>query len=67
MNVNPSRGAKTGALTAVGFATVAPINNLLHHEAVDVSRLLVGSAFAFIVFGLIGTFSAKIGTEVGDQ
>ena len=65
MNVDPIRGVKLGAGGAIAFAIVTPINRLLQHEPVVVFQLLVGIVFAFIFFGVIGTFRT-MGADVGD-
>jgi hypothetical protein len=66
MKLNLARGTKIDALTAICFAAVTPINNFLRDEPIIVGSILTGSVFAFCVFGLIGTFTDKIGSEVGD-
>jgi xanthine/uracil permease len=60
------RGAKVGAFGAFSFAVIAPINAIIRDQPIDSSKLLVGSVFAFIFFGLIGTLTDKLGPEVGD-
>ena len=66
MRVHPVRGAKVGALSALCFAVVTPLNNLIRSEPIAWGSVISGSVFAFFLFGVIGTFTDKIGSEVGD-
>ncbi len=45
---------------------VTPINNWLQDEPISGESILVGSIFAFCMFGIIGTLTDKIGSEIGD-
>jgi RsiW-degrading membrane proteinase PrsW (M82 family) len=63
---NFKRGAKFGALSAVGFAVVIPLNQLLRSEPVSSNSTVVGTVFAFILFGVIGSLTDRIGSDFGD-
>jgi hypothetical protein len=66
MRAAPLRGAEFGAATAAVFAIVTPVNNLIHQEQIEWSAVVTGSVFAFFLFGLIGTFSHELGSDIGD-
>ncbi len=67
MKLNLQRGAKAGAVSGVTFAVLTPINNWLQHQNTTSEKLVVGSVFAFLFFGLIGAFTDKIESEIGDS
>jgi hypothetical protein len=67
MTLNPIRGAKFGAGSAVCFAAVMPINNLIRHEETNWSTVLLGSIFVFFVFGLVRALTDKVGGDFGDS
>jgi hypothetical protein len=67
MSVSLVRGAKFGGGTALIFAIITPINNLIRDEPIVLESIVTGSIFAFFVFGLIGTFTDKIGSETGSD
>ncbi len=66
MTPQPMRGLKIGVISGLLFFVVTPLNNLLRHEAVIWTKVLVGSLFVFCLVGLIGVFTDKVGGEVGD-
>ena len=60
------RGVKFGGVSAICFAVVTPINNLIRHEPMVVATILSGSALIFCLSGVVGTFTDKWGSDVGD-
>jgi hypothetical protein len=66
MNLNPIRGAKFGASSALLFPVAVALNNYLKGEKIVVGSLVVGTIFAFLFFGLVGTFTDKVGSDVSD-
>jgi hypothetical protein len=66
LKLAPRRGAKFGFFSGLSFAVVTPINNWLQDEPISGESILVGSIFAFCMFGIIGTLTDKIGSEIGD-
>ena len=66
MSVSWARGIRLGTGTALLFSVVTPINNWLRHEPVSLDKILVGSACVFLLSGLFGTLTDKIGSDVGD-
>ena len=66
MTFNLIRGLKRGAAAAAATVVVLPINNLVRHEPVVGASVLAGAVIAFILMGLAGGFTDKIGFEAGD-
>jgi thiamine transporter ThiT len=64
---NLLRGIKAGAVSGIFFAVLMPVNNWLQNQTTSSDKLIVGSVFAFLFFGLIGTFTDKIESEIGDS
>jgi hypothetical protein len=56
-----------GGSSGISFAMITSINNWLRGEEIVQSKLWVGSTFALVVFGIVGTFTGKIGSEFGDS
>jgi len=65
--LNALRGIKSGVAGGITFAILMPVNNWLQHQNTTSDKLIVGSVFAFLFFGLIGTFTDKIESEIGDS
>ena len=67
MTLEPVRGVKFAASSALAFAIVTPINNYVRSEPVAIERIVIGAVFAFLFFGLVGTLTGKLGSEVGES
>ncbi len=66
MNIDIRRGIQNGAIMAVVFAAITPLNNLLRGEPISWDNIVVGSAAGFCLFGLVGMLTKNMGGEVGD-
>ena len=66
MKANPVRGLKYGALATVLLIAILAANHWLRGEAIEADELISGGLLAFVVFGLINTFTDKIGAVFGD-
>ena len=66
MRRDPVRGLKLGAGSAVMFAIFTPLNHWLRDEPIYLRKVIVGTVLAFILFGIIGMFTKKFGSEIGD-
>lgn len=42
-------------------------NHLIRQETINATEIVAGSILAFCLFGIIGTFTDKIGSEIGDS
>ena len=66
MRLNPVRGLKFGLGNAVLFPIIMATNSFFHNEEIIPSSLLTGAILAFLFFGLIWTFTDKIGSDICD-
>ena len=66
MTLNPLRGAKFGASSALLVPIVMSINHYIKGEKIILGSLVIGTIFAFFFFAAIGTLTDKIGSEVSD-
>lgn len=66
MRLNVRRGVKFGAMSAAFFPVLLPLNNYLRGDPTTWSEVLVGTLFAFVFFGAIGSLTDKVGSDVGE-
>jgi hypothetical protein len=66
VKLSPVRGLKFGLANAVLFPLIMATNSFFRNEEIVLGSLVTGAVFAFLFFGLIWTFTDKIGSSLSD-
>jgi len=65
VRTSPFRGLKYGFVNALLLVAVLATNHWLRGERIEKEELASGAILAFITFGIINTFTDKIGSDFG--
>ncbi len=66
MKLNPKRGLKYGPANGAMAALVLTLNKWIRQENIDLSDIVAFAMLAAVFFGVIWTFTDKLGSDVGE-